>query len=355
MTTTQVECTQIKATPDPKHGVPCARSSHGVSLVHNGSRLIVYGGEHVARTPIGKESACWVVDDLQAKPSWRWLDCSKGPPERIAHTQAVYDDKFVYVFGGRAGVTMNEQAMDDLWVLDCSGPPGTESWSEVVPEKGDAPPEARSFHRMICIGCSLYVFGGCGVSSGRLADLHRFDIKTRTWHTLEKSALRGRGGPNLVALSSGAQLGVVAGFCGEETSDGQIFDIASGKWNASLLTTELQDLRPRSVCVSGSFPSLGIVVIFGGEVDPSDRGHEGAGGFENDIVVLDEGTGSFKENIKASKDSATWPEQRGWSDAAVFACNESGQFFIFGGLSGDDTSPRRLDDLWRLDIQASSK
>jgi hypothetical protein len=30
-------------------------------------------------------------------------------------------------------------------------------------------------------------------------------------------------------------------------------------------------------------------------VDPSDRGHEGAGGFENDMVVLEEKTGVLKK------------------------------------------------------------
>ena len=80
---------------------------------------------------------------------------------------------------------------------------------------------------------------------------------------------------------------------------------------------------------------------------PSDRGHEGAGGFENDIVVLDETTGAFVQQIKAS--GGDWPRQRGWSDAAV----HTSQMFVFGGLSGDDTTPQRLDDLWRLDVEAS--
>ena len=28
------------------------------------------------------------------------------------------------------------------------------------------------------------------------------------------------------------------------------------------------------------------VVVFGGEVDPSEKGHEGAGGFTNDVTVF---------------------------------------------------------------------
>ena len=344
----------IHPKPDPKHGKPCARSSHGVSLVQNGTRLIVYGGEHVARTPLASEEAGWAADSGTSSFSWRRLNCQQSPPDRIAHAQAVYQNN-VYIFGGRAGITMNEQAMNDLWKLDCSGPPGTETWSQVAYEtgSGDKPPEPRSFHRMICIGSSLYVFGGCGAAHGRLADLHRFDLETRTWHELPLSQLRGRGGPNFVSLGSGTSLGVVAGFSGEETADGQIFDLAAEKWREALLTTSgpLKGFRPRSVCVAESFPSLGCVIIFGGEVDPSDRGHEGAGGFENDVLVLDEATGALKLQIKASS-TTPWPEQRGWSSSASIENKESktGQFFVFGGLSGDDANPRRLDDLWKLDL-----
>ena len=164
------------------------------------------------------------------------------------------------------------------------------------------------------------------------------------------SGLKGRGGPNLTTFAGGAKLGVVAGFCGSESADGQFFDVSSGTWDPTLLALQ-ENMRPRSVCVIGSFPSLGSVVIFGGEVDPSDRGHEGAGGFENDLVVLDEKTGAFQESIRAPTDVEDCPETRGWSDADVVDHgNGKGQMFVYGGLSGDDTNPRRLDDLWRLDL-----
>ena len=360
--------TRLQVKPDPQHGVPCARSSHGVSLVQQGSRLIVYGGELQARTPLPREMACWAVDHLQDdnnnKATWRRLfdgddntrtgTCTGAtfPPDRIAHAQAVHQDKYVYIFGGRAGVTMEERPMNDLWKLDCSGAPGSETWSQVIcsSNEGDAPPEPRSFHRMICVNDKLYVFGGCG-ANGRLADLHEFCLNKKKWKTLQMSALKGRGGPNLTTFDGGAKLGVVAGFSGAETADGQFFDVSSGKWDPVLLALQ-KNMRPRSVCVVGSFPSLESVVIFGGEVDPSDRGHEGAGGFENDLVILDEKTGAFQEGIRAPVDTKDWPETRGWSDADVMDVgNGKGQMFIYGGLSGDDTSPRRLDDLWRLDLK----
>jgi hypothetical protein len=292
----------------------------------------------------------WVAEKKEDDSwTWRWMDSQHGPPSRVAHTQAVYNDSVVYIFGGRAGITMQEQAMNDLWKFDSS----TETWSLVQSdlEQGDAPPEERSFHKMMCVGSNLYVFGGCSANHGRLADIHRYDILKNTWHAMGASSLlRGRGGANFLTLAARTRLGVVGGFCGEESNDGHAFHLESEKWEEKGLTEALTGLRPRSVCVSASFPSTGVSVIFGGEVDPSAKGHEGAGGFENDVVLLDETTGKYLETIPAN--SVGWPETRGWSDSDGLDGGKGlGQLYVFGGLSGDDANPRRLDDLWRLDIQ----
>jgi hypothetical protein len=339
---------KIIPTADPKKGVPCRRSSHGLSILNNGKLLIVYGGEEVARTPLNESEATWAAEQT-GDGSWSWRCIDNSPPARVAHAQCAYNDSVVYAFGGRAGITMKEKAMNDLWKLDCSSSKPT--WSLVTPdlENGNAPPDARSFHKMVCVGSFLYVFGGCG-ENGRLADLHRFDVSKNVWKTLPKSSLKGRGGPNFIPFSSQTQLGVVAGFCGEESKDGQMYDIVTETWmEAKDLTDLLSDLRPRSVCVSASFPSLGVIVLFGGEVDPSEKGHEGAGGFENDIVLLDETNGKYLSSNAASDGDNNWPETRGWSDGAADAT--AGKLYVYGGLSGDDSNPRRLNDLWCLDIR----
>jgi len=374
---------------DEGPAAPCPRSSHGLSFVpaaasNDGGgiekvdRLILIGGENQARTPLDGKQFCWALDFLPDPDDadhtkkycrWRLIEQADGAPEpRIAHAQAVDDTTgTVYVFGGRAGISMNEQAMNDMWALDCSGPPGTERWHTVEyetieNESGFDIPEARSFHKMVCIDRQLYVFGGCGASSGRLADLHRFDLRTNTWKNLGSATqLRGRGGPNLVPLMCGLKLAVVAGFAGEETQDGQIFDVEKEEWeedpDETLARSYKDGLRPRSVCVSAAFPSAGVAVIFGGEVDPSNRGHEGAGNFANDIVLLDARSGMVLRSVDAksapspSCPSTSWPESRGWSDGASRDMyGGRGKLFIFGGLAGDDKDPLRLDDLWRLDV-----
>jgi hypothetical protein len=107
------------------------------------------------------------------------------------------------------------------------------------------------------------------------------------------------------------------------------------------------------VCISASYPSLGVSVIFGGEVDPSAKGHEGAGGFENDIVLLDEKTAKYLSTTAALAEGEVWPETRGWSDGASVddVAGIAGKLYIYGGLSGDDAKPIRLSDLWCLNIQ----
>ena len=350
-----ISWTRIEPTHDPVHGCPIERSSHGVSICNDGTKLLVLGGEHIARTPIDGSIAYWaadLVDNDSNKWQWRLITSVERPSDRIAHEQAVYNDSIVYIFGGRSGIGMDEEPLNDLWKLDCSGPPGTERWSKVE-VLGGTPPTPRSFHRMICIGDSLYVFGGCS-SNGREKDLYKFDLLTRTWYDLGPSPLlRGRGGPTMIPIDGGTKIGIISGFAGEETSDGHVFDIQTGKWDESLIDNAA--MRPRSVCVGGSFPTIGYSIIFGGEVDPSDRGHEGAGGFANDIVVLDESSGAVLNTLANddgddNKDDPSWPTTRGWSDSATMRQQHGGKLYFFGGLTGNDESPQRLDDLWVLTI-----
>jgi hypothetical protein len=337
---------KISPKPDDKHGAPCERSSHGLSILKNGKLLILHGGEQIARTPLKGSQSTWAALNENGVWSWKLIQSSSCPPSRVAHSQSVHQDS-VYIFGGRQGIAMEEAALQDLWKLDCSG--DTFVWQKIEP-KGQIP-EARSFHKMLCVGSSLYVFGGCG-ASGRLADLHRYDIVSNTWHTLPVSnLLRGRGGANFMTFDSSKYLGVVAGFCGEESNDGHLFDIEKGSWQEKDINNELDGLRPRSVCISESFPSIGVSLIFGGEVDPSEKGHEGAGGFENDLVFLDEDSAKYQVSHPAPSNES-WPETRGWSDGASLDNGDgSGKLYIYGGLSGDDSAPKRLNDLWCLDVK----
>ena len=99
-------------------------------------------------------------------------------------------------------------------------------------------------------------------------------------------------------------------------------------------------LRPRSVCAHCTVQ--GKIVVFGGEVDPSEKGHEGAGAFANDLLVFDPSTQQIEPVFVAGGP----PASRGWTSMAAAADGKG--VVMFGGLTGDDASPQRLDDLWVL-------
>jgi len=117
------------------------------------------------------------------------------------------------------------------------------------------------------------------------------------------------------------------------------FNLETNSWS----TVPSENLRPRSVfgvCTLGT-----KIVLFGGEVTPSDAGHAGAGNFENDVVALD--TDSLEWSSIPSE-SDLKPPQRGWH--RITATGEK-SFLLFGGLCGNDENPVRLDDTWECKLE----
>merc|ERR1712198_58485 len=288
---------------------PINRSSHAISII--GNVLYVMGGENTARVPI--DSAVYAIDiskqDLKdGSAAWRKIQIQENSPSpRIAHSQAVIGNR-IYIFGGRQGITMDESPLNDLHYFDTQ----TETWTEVAFKGGNAP-SARSFHQMVSVGSSLFVFGGCG-NAGRMSDLHEFDTNSLVWteHSNEYKAgddgssetIKGRGGASLVAANCGTKLFLVGGIAGK-----------------------------------GNY-----IAVFGGEISESSKGHEGAGGFSNKLILINEET--LEVTIADPKnDESGMPTQRGWSSGCSLPNNKS-QLAVFGGLSGNDDNPKRLGDLW---------
>jgi len=344
----KIECNWEKASFQDKQS-PIDRSSHAISII--GDVLYVMGGENTARVPI--DSAVYALDisnqNLKdGSAAWRKIEVQKNSPSpRIAHSQAVIGNR-IYIFGGRQGITMDESPLNDLHYFDTQ----TETWTEVVFKGGNAP-SARSFHKMVSVGSSLFVFGGCG-NAGRMSDLHEFDTNSLVWteHSNEykagddgsSEAIKGRGGASLIAANCGTKLFLVGGFAGKEMDDIYIYDLKSKVWNY-LKDVTLPD--PRSVCISAEMQIAGkgnYIAIFGGEISESSKGHEGAGGFSNKLILINEET--LEVTIADPKnDESGMPLQRGWSSGCSLPNNKN-QLAVFGGLSGNDDDPKRLGDLW---------
>jgi N-acetylneuraminic acid mutarotase len=309
---------------------PLARSSHGMSSFKEGplELLIVFGGEYESRKPIDSVLHLFDLKRLQ----WERVELPDAPVPRIAHAQAVLDGS-LFVFGGRKGVDEKESSLNDFWEWSIK----ERSWKQLKTTVNSSPSK-RSFHRMTTAEGKLYMFGGCG-EDGRLADLWEFDGKQ--WRELASAPMDGRGGATFFAL--GKYLLVVGGFSGRERSDVWAYSIAANSWK-QVHHDQDQAFRARSVTAYGEVGSQ--MVVFGGEVDPSSKGHAGAGGFLNDVVVIRaESNGKIAIETHAAQKS--FPMPRGWGAACGIGNNK---LAIFGGLTGTDEEPKRLDDLWILEL-----
>jgi len=352
-----MNCQWKQVVSDQKEGaVVLERSSHSVSVINK--TLYLFGGENVARTPIDSSIYSFDISKANAGGSWQKIEATGEPPApRIAHSQAVIGNK-IYVFGGRQGLTVGEAALNDLHCFDVD----TKKWTEVLKPNETFPPE-RSFHQMVAIGSSLFVFGGCG-ASGRLSDLHEFDTEKLVWtkhsneykNTLndEVKTIAPRGGSSVVASKNGDKIFLLGGFAGcgcdgVEMADIYVYDLKSKQWTIMVQTLP----TPKSVCIATGITMNGkdhYIVIIGGEVDPSTRGHEGAGGFCNDLILVHEDSleiQTIKEKDQQNKNE--WPLPRGWSAGCPTTGNGS-EIIVFGGLTGDDQNPKRLNDLWICEI-----
>lgn len=323
---------------------PLSRSSHGISMFDH--KVFVFGGEHTARIPIG--SQLYSLDLTSTNPDWVEVEVENAPPPRVAHAQTIVGS-WLYIFGGRQGIHMNEAPLNDMYRINLASST-TLRW-EKVELTGDIPCE-RSFHG-ICSGqncnggSSIYVFGGCG-ASGRMNDVHELDLETLVWKEHPScDDIIGRGGACFFCVDQ--SLYVVCGFIGEETNDAYSYNLKTNEWRVETGVTG--KFRPRSVCGHSVFHQNGqdYLAIFGGEVNPSEKGHEGAGGFSNDLLLfsINNETGQLDAVIDCAL-NGTAATPRGWTTMVSDNCH--GRLLMFGGLSGSDEAPNRLDDTVILDI-----
>jgi len=183
----------------------------------------------------------------------------------------------------------------------------------------------------VAIGECIYVFGGCGVE-GRLSDLHEYNTKTQTWKQLSSEhEIQGRGGTPLSVSPDKANIFVLGGFAGKEMSDIHMYNLADDKWS------QLKVTLPEPISVAIALPIEDKMLLFGGEVTPSAKGHAGAGKF-SDLTTI------FRGDMEAVVErKSQGPPARGWTAGTVWSDN---QVIVVGGLTGDDENPIRIMDVW---------
>lgn len=301
---------------------PGARSSHAVSLV--GQKAYVFGGEFTPRVPVDNYMH---VFDLEQR-TWAILDVTGDvPPPRVGVTMASIGST-IFVFGGR---DQEHKELNELYSFDTI----TNKWSLL--SSGDTGPPHRSYHSITADDSRIYIFGGCG-NAGRLKDLWAFDTIAHNWimFPLPGETCHPRGGPGLAAC--GGKIWVVYGFSGVELDDVHYFDPVTENW--TLVETSGDKPSPRSVFSTACIGKY--IYIYGGEVDPSDLGHLGAGKFAQEVYALDSDTHVW-ERLKEEADAGEHPGPRGWCAFSAGTMDGKDGLLVFGGNSPTND---RLGDIF---------
>ncbi|CAA7409644.1 unnamed protein product [Spirodela intermedia] len=301
---------------------PGARSSHAITVV--GSRAYAFGGEFTPRVPVDNKIHVFDLETL----TWSVPEVTGDiPPPRVGVTMATVG-KTIYVFGGRDA---EHKELNELYSFDTT----TDNWTLL--SSGELGPPSRSYHSTAADGHHVYIFGGCGVA-GRLNDLWAYDVLDGKWVKFPEpgKSCRPRGGTGLAV--AGEKIWIVYGFAGEEVDDVHCFDPASGEW------TEVETTGDKP-CPRSVFSIAGIgkrVIICGGEVDPSDLGHLGAGSFAGDSYVLDTATKAWKKLAEVAE-PGEHPGPRGWCAFSVGRRDGEEGLLVYGGNSPTND---RLDDIF---------
>ncbi|KAG2372406.1 Nitrile-specifier protein [Vigna angularis] len=301
-----------------------ARSSHAIAVV--AQKVYAFGGEFVPRVPVDNNLHVFDLETL----TWSVADASGDiPPPRVGVTMAAVGET-IYVFGGRDG---EHKELNELYSFDTRA----NKWALI--SRGDIGPPNRSYHSMTADDRHVYVFGGCGVH-GRLNDLWAFDAVEGKWVEFPSpgESCKGRGGPGL-AVAQG-KIWVVYGFSGEEMDDVHCFNLAHKTWTQ----VETSGLKPTARSVFCTLGNGKHIIVYGGEIDPSDQGHLGAGQFSGELYALDTDTLAWKR-LEDKANSDNHPGPRGWCAFAGARCGGRQGLLVYGGNS---PSNDRLDDIFFL-------
>lgn len=301
---------------------PGARSSHAIAIV--GRKLYAFGGEFTPRVPVDNKLYVFDLEEQSWSVNEATGDC---PPPRVGVTMVALND-IIYVFGGRDA---EHKELNEFYSFDTT----TNIW--VLLSSGETGPAHRSFHSTAVNDHHVYIFGGCGFS-GRLNDLWAFDTIDQKWiqFPLPGENCKGRGGPGLAVVQD--KVWVVYGFAGNEADDVHCFDLIKKEWAEIETTGEKPTARSVfSTTVVGKF-----IFIHGGEIDPSDLGHLGAGKFSGEAYALDTQTLVWKK-VDDGSNSADHPGPRGWCAFAGGKRNGKPGLLVYGGNS---PSNDRLEDIF---------
>ncbi|KAH0828774.1 galactose oxidase [Lanmaoa asiatica] len=352
---------------------------------------VVSSSTRVSSVPASPSTAPLHIIDLESTTPCRALNPSPAlshvPEPRVGAT-AVYDThtNSLYVWGGRGGVNMAplDRFQAGIWKipLDALDSADTVPWQRLpsVNDDSDAAPPLRSFHASVLAGGKIYIHAGCP-ESGRLSDLHAYDLATHTWHKLADAPTQPRGGTAIAAVSlSSTSEPVLIRFGGRsdmsplvlhsqdtmqvsravqlpQVTDGappplDIYTPSTDTWSTVYPVADPEHGFPGSRSVHGLVPftaAPAVALLYHGERDASSLGHAGAGVFWDDAWLLlttsSPSTLQWKK-LRVTGDAA--PDPRGWFAPASYVSGGKTRIVLSGGLL---SSNERSDQVWVGDVE----
>jgi hypothetical protein len=230
----------------------------------------------------------------------------------------------LFIFGGRRAVDLTDDTLDDLHSFDVNL--GEWTHHTKMSDREDWP-EKRSYHSMVSSADQLFLFGGCG-ETDRYNNLWQFDCSKKHWKELPSPnarQLEPRGGCALVYLNNA--LWVFGGFCGRELGDIASFDLVTQSWTYLVNAT----ISPRSVFAFGCLE--GVMIGHGGEQNPSELGHAGAGEFADDVIIV-QPIKESGDHVQTQRIEIEHPVggSRGWHAGDTIKHT----FYVFGGNKSEN-------------------
>ncbi|KAG7605329.1 Nitrile-specifier protein 5 [Arabidopsis thaliana] len=298
---------------------PGARSSHAMTVV--GNKVYCFGGE--LKPTIHIDNDLYVFD--LGTQEWSIAPATGEAPFPCFGVSMVTIGSTIYVYGGRD----DKRRYNGLHSYDTE----TNEWKLLSPVEEGLP--GRSYHSMAGDDRKVYVFGGV-TAKGRVNTLHAYDVVDQKWveYPAAGEACKGRGAPGLVVVEG--RIWVLFGFDGNELGDIHCFDLASEQWKAVETTGDVP--AARSVFPAVSYGKY--IVIYGGEEEPHELMHMGAGKMSGEVYQLDTETLVWERIVCGNEEEK--PSQRGWC-AFTKAVKDGEEGLLVHG--GNSPTNERLDDL----------
>jgi hypothetical protein len=149
---------------------PCARRGASVTVLNDGLKLVVFGGESFDRRFLND---AWILD--MTSYTWKRIECSDKqslPEARADHTSTLWGPETLVVFGG----TSETKVFDDVYALDLVH----YKWSAITPR--GKPPPPRAGHCGVLLGDGRYwALVGGGNNARGLTECSVLDLDDMSW------------------------------------------------------------------------------------------------------------------------------------------------------------------------------